>query len=236
MRKNLRSSVLGLLLLELLAACGSRTVRGRTSPSEFCDVLLERLAECNLDASSKAQCQDAIATRDDQSLDRARACLEAPCRDLAQCVNGELGTIVPVGPGAGGTTGAGGSGMVDEPCPGPVTCLDAATATHCNEQGQREVIDCATAMADQGIESNGCRSDADGAGCTIDAFLDPECEAGTPPFVVCAGLGEQDLVNAYVACFQHLNEAAPMISCYRDYVDEAEKLVDCGSARTACAL
>lgn len=236
LRKISQSTVLGVLLLELVVACGSKTVRGRTSPTEFCDVLFERLAACKLEAPSEAQCQNVVATHDDESLSRARACLEAPCSDLPECLDDELGPIGPGGPGVGGATGAGGTTMVVEACPGPVSCLDAATASFCNEQGEREAVACKAAMAEQGIESNGCSSDAEGAGCTIDAFLDPECEAGTAPFAVCAGLGEQDLVNTYVACFQNLSEASPTISCYRDYVDEAEKLVDCGSARTVCAL
>lgn len=174
LRKISQSSVLGVLLLELVSACGSKTARGRTSPTE------------------------------------------------------------PVGPDTG-ASGVGGAAVAGS-CPGPVRCLDAKTASFCNEQGEREAVDCAAAMAEQGIESSGCSSDDKGAGCTIDAFVDPECEAGTAPFAVCAGLGEQDLVNTYVACFQNLSEASPTISCYRDYVDEAAKLVDCGSARTVCAL
>jgi hypothetical protein len=236
--KVLRSSLLGVLLLVALSSCGSRTVKARPSTTEFCDSLAERSQECQLGAVSVDECTGAIEARGGDVLDRARACLEAPCADLAECVNDELGPVVP-GPGEPGVggTGSGTGGAATGPmCPAPVSCLDDATAQHCNEQGELEQVDCKSAMEEQGIVSAGCSTDAEGSGCTIDAFLDPACEAGTPAFAVCAGLEAKDLVNTYVACFQSLTSATAVVACYRDYVNEAEKLVDCSGAQTACVV
>ena len=227
--KVLRSSLLGMLLLAALSSCGSRTVKGRPTSAEFCDALAERSLECKLGEVIIDECTGAIEDSGDV-LDRARACLEAPCADLAKCVNDELGPVVP-GPG---DPGVGGTGAGGPTCPAPVSCLDEATAQRCNEQGELEQVDCETAMEEQGIVSDGCSTDAEGSGCTIDAFLDPDCEAGTPAFAVCAGLEAKDLVNTYVACFQNLSDAAAVVACYPDYVNEAEKLVDCAGAQTAC--
>lgn len=120
-------------------------------------------------------------------------------------------------------------------CPGSaVTCLDSERAQLCATNGTATTIVCRDALAEQGIVSNGCSSTGAGEGCTVDAFLDPECEAGTAPFAVCQALPEGKLLNAYVACFQGLENAATAVPCYRDFARGQAGNVDCAAARAAC--
>jgi hypothetical protein len=239
-RRVLSSSWLGVVLLGLLVACGSRTKRNPVdngAAAEFCDDLASKLEACGfMGLLSIAQCRQIAGSASSDTLDRARACLDGSCDDLAICVNGELGSIIPNGAGGGsGGTGSGGGGSTLT-CPGsPVRCLDEATAEYCDGATPQTVI-CADAMAQQGIVSNGCSSDARGDGCTVDAFTDPECEAGAPVFAVCEGLSEEDLVKTYTACFQHVSGASDVIPCYQDFVDATGVTVDCPAAQVSCAV
>ncbi|HKY39020.1 MAG TPA: hypothetical protein VJN18_23945 [Polyangiaceae bacterium] len=243
-RKILSSSWLGVLLLGLVLACGSRTRRNTNegaaanpnqgAAADFCDDLASRLAACgSLVELDLAKCRDVDASAANGALDRARACLDGSCQDLGACVNGELGSIIP---NAGGVGGSGSGGAAGLACPGSaVRCLDAATAEYCEGSTPRTVI-CSAAMAEQGIVSSGCRSDDLGDGCTVDAFLDQDCEAGTPAFAVCEALTEGDLVTTYTACFQNLSGASDVIPCYRDFVDTTGVTVDCAAAQVSCAI
>jgi hypothetical protein len=89
-------------------------------------------------------------------------------------------------------------------------------------------------MAQQGIDSSGCASDTQGDGCTIDGFLDADCEDGTAPFAVCAKLSDTDLIDVYTACYQDLGGAQAVIGCYGGFVSDDQTLVDCMSAEAVC--
>jgi hypothetical protein len=236
-RRVVSSYWLGVMLLGLVLACGSRTKRNPSDGGaavEFCDGLASRLEACGLTVELNiAECREIAAAASSAALDRARACLEGSCEDLAVCVNGELGSIIPNEGGGGTGSGGGGSTLS---CPGsPVRCLDEATAQYCDGATAQTVI-CADAMAQQGIVSDGCSSDARGDGCTVDAFMDPDCEAGAPVFAVCEGLAEEDLVKTYTACFQHVSSASEVIPCYQDFVDATGVTVDCPAAQVSCAV
>ncbi len=235
-RRVLSSSCWGVLVLGLVLACGSRTKRNPNdgAASDFCDDLASRLAVCGFTAElDLAECRDVAASAASGALDRARGCLDGSCEDLGACVNGELGSIIPNSSGGGGT-GSGGAPSLA--CPGStVRCLDAATAEYCEGSSPRTVI-CSAAMAEQGVVSSGCSSDDSGDGCTVDAFLDPDCEAGTPVFAVCEALTEEDLVKTYTACFQNLSGASEVIPCYQDFVDATGVAIDCAAAQVSCAI
>ena len=228
---QLARALLGVLLLGLLGSCGSRTVRGKPSAAAFCEELSDKLETCRLGALDVDECERVAAAQGEADTGRARACLNASCGAVLDCVDDALGPLVSSGGGGTGAVGVGGAAA--QVCPSALSCVDPATAQYC-DNGVLKIVDCATALAEQGIVSNGCSDDAAGPGCTIDGFLDADCEAGTPAFAVCAGLTEKDLVNTYVACFENANQASAVITCYRDYVDDVESLVDCSSAHTAC--
>lgn len=117
-------------------------------------------------------------------------------------------------------------------------CVDAATVEFCDVDGSAQTVVCKEGMPAEGFLSSGCQSDAPGAkgdGCTVDAFLDPDCQAATPPFTVCVGGTVDDLLDVYAACFTDLKGAQAIVSCYRDYLDQATQLVDCEAAQAACA-
>ncbi len=136
---------------------------------------------------------------------------------------------------SGAPAGTGGAALV---CPGTaVTCVDAGTAQFCDLDGSLQTVVCKDGMATEGFVSSGCTADAPSApgnGCTVDAFLDPDCQAGTPPFAVCVGATRDDLLDIYAACFTDLNGANDIVSCYRDYLG-VPGLVDCEAAQAACS-
>ena len=239
LRRVVSSCWLGFMLLGLVLACGSRTKRNPSdngAAAEFCEDLASKLAACGFMVElNLAECREIAAAASSGELDRARACLEGSCEDLVACVNGELGSIIPHESGGGGGTGSGGGGSTLV-CPGsPVRCLDDLTAEYCDGATPKTVV-CAEGMAEQGIVSSGCSSDAAGDGCTVDAFLDPDCEAGAPVFAVCEGLTEEDLVNTYTACFHDVSRASEVITCYQDFVDATGVTVDCPAAQVSCAV
>mgnify|MGYP001599242846 FL=1 len=116
-----------------------------------------------------------------------------------------------------------------------VTCLDALTAQYC-EVGQPFVnVECKVGMAAEGFISLGCESNAEGAGCTVDGFLDLDCERGTPNFTACRAGTAEDLLDVYAACFSDFEGANAIVSCYAGFMDETGTLVDCGAAHAACS-
>ena len=134
--------------------------------------------------------------------------------------------------GAPSASGAGGGPLS---CPGaPVTCLDSKTVQFCDSDGTRRTVVCQEGMAVEGFASSGCDSTTPN-GCTVDGFLDPDCQAGTPAFTACVGGNVDDLLDVYAACFVDLNGAQSVIGCYRDYLDETKPAVDCAAAQVACS-
>lgn len=90
-------------------------------------------------------------------------------------------------------------------------------------------------MAAEGFISLGCESNAEGDGCTVDGLLDPDCQAGTPNFTACLGGTADDLLDVYAACFTDFEGANAIVSCYADFMDETDTLVDCDAAHAACS-
>ncbi len=241
MRTLLVSSLSIAVLLGGLSACGSKTRRNpqTDTPDDvaFCNDYCARLAECGIgDADECAEdCASKVSGLGAVNIPRARECLDGACSSVVPCVSDALGSG---GSGSGGSSGSAGSsaaGGKSPGCPGaPVKCLDEKSAEFCNEADQLESVVCADAMAEQGIVSNGCESNAQGDGCTIDAFLDPECESGTPAFAICTGLTAEHLVNTYTTCFDGANGASTVIPCYAEHVNQADLTVDCAAAQLAC--
>lgn len=148
--------------------------------------------------------------------------------------------------GAGGTSGStgvngsagvpvnnlGGSGVCTRT---NVTCLDPLVAQYCEVGSSPVSIDCKLGMAADGFISLGCESNAEGDGCTVDGFLDPDCQAGTPNFTACQAGTFEDLLDVYAACFTDFEGANAIVSCYADFMDETDTLVDCRAAHAACS-
>jgi hypothetical protein len=140
------------------------------------------------------------------------------------------------GAASGGSAAAAPGGAPSDTCTDPaIMCLDDVTATACDPlTGEVQTANCPELYLVDGMISS-CTTDAEGAGCSIDAFTDAECEAGMVPFAVCADLTQNDLIDVYVACFHdNLMQAHMAISCYADYIDEEAKTVDCVAADAAC--
>lgn len=132
---------------------------------------------------------------------------------------------------AGVPVNGGASGCVDH----SVTCVDSLTAQYCAAGQPFARVTCKEAMASEGFISLGCESTAEGGGCTVDGFLDPDCEAGTPNFTACQGGSVEDLLDVYAACFTDFEGANAVVSCYADFMDETDKLVGCSAAHAACS-
>jgi len=230
------------LALGVVGACGKTTTpkpqagdEPSVSGAEFCEDLVEAFGKCSQrDAITLAECRQGVTSYDDSDITGARTCLAEPCNQLLSCVQDRLPKLgASVGPGTGGTTG------VDRgACSGTaVKCVDSKTVQFCNEAGVLETVECKLGMAQEGILSNGCESDAAGDGCTVDGFGDVDCEAGASAFAVCAEMTEADLLDVYVACFLELETvgyAESRIACYGGYVNESDLTVDCGAAAAVC--
>lgn len=151
---------------------------------------------------------------------------------------GGKGSIVTGGTsGSGGNTGrAGSTGDPETDCANePIICIDAKTASTCNPNTlQTETISCTEDAKDIGIISNGCDGDATDGSCTIDGYADEPCEKGVAPFAVCGMYDKSDALDIYVACFKNTNGLHDVIPCFANYVDEAQKLVDCQGAVAGC--
>lgn len=227
------------LALGGVGACGKTSAPKGDGPSQigvdFCKDLAERLASCSLsEAITDAQCRRAVAGYDDSTIESARSCMGEPCVQLLDCFEGKLPALQSSDPGTGGS-GTGSGGSTGQACSGTaVKCVDATTVQFCNEAGSLETVLCKTGMEQEGIVSGGCESNAEGDGCTVDGFMDVDCQAGTPAFAVCADLTDKDLLDVYVACFQDLSAARSRVSCYQDYVNGSDLTVDCGAAVAVC--
>jgi hypothetical protein len=115
-------------------------------------------------------------------------------------------------------------------------CLDEMTAQFCDASGEMMTANCAEVFAEDGLISNGCLSDAMGAGCTVDDVADMACGEGAGPFAFCNDLTEDDILDVYVGCFHDMNGAHTIIPCYADFVMGTEDMptIDCDAANAAC--
>jgi hypothetical protein len=141
--------------------------------------------------------------------------------------------------GTTSSSGTGGSGgTAGGLCAGKtVSCIDAMTAKGCDpETGMDITGNCAEEFAKDGIVSNGCTTDADGTGCTVDDFSDMGCLDGTGPFAACEEVPDEDLLNVYVACFHDIQGLHSIIPCFANHVDDTTTppTVDCDAAYAAC--
>jgi hypothetical protein len=140
------------------------------------------------------------------------------------------------GSGSGGSSGSGGTagGL----CAGKsVSCVDAMTAKGCDpETGMDITGNCAEEFAKDGIVSNGCATDAEGTGCTVDDFTDMGCLDGTGPFAACEQVPDEQVLSVYVACFHDVQGLHAIIPCFANHVDETTTppTVDCDAAYAAC--
>jgi hypothetical protein len=140
---------------------------------------------------------------------------------------------------SGGTGGTGGGGgTAGGLCAGKsVTCIDDMTAKGCDPTTGMDITgNCTEEFAKDGIVSNGCTTDADGTGCTVDDFSDMGCIDGTGPFAACEDVADEDLLNVYVACFHDIQGLHAIIPCFANHVDETTTppTVDCDAAYAAC--
>lgn len=215
-------------MLILAPACGKST---RRENSDFCASYADRLEACSIAYELPGdECRSATGTAAQVKRDRAHACLEQSCAEVRPCVEAELGALTA--PDLNASRGGSDTGSSGQSCPMPMTCLDANTVRYC-EGAQLIEVSCSAELERQGIVSLGCADTAAGQGCTVDGFLDPDCEAGTPPFAACSGLIEQDLLSVYVACYQDTSGASMPVSCHADY-QTPTGFVDCSAARAAC--
>ena len=132
--------------------------------------------------------------------------------------------------GSGGTAGGLCAGKT-------VSCIDAMTAKGCDPTTGMDITgNCAEEFAKDGIVSNGCSTDAEGTGCTVDDFSDMGCLDGTGPFAACEEVSDEDLLNVYVACFHDVEGLHAIIPCFANHVDETTTppTVDCDAAYAAC--
>jgi hypothetical protein len=139
--------------------------------------------------------------------------------------------------GSGSST-AGSAGTAGGLCAGKtVSCIDPMTAMGCDPTTGMDVTgNCAEEFAKDGIISNGCTTDADGTGCTVDDFSDMGCLDGTGPFAACEEVPDDELLNVYVACFHDVQGLHAIIPCFANHVDDTTMppTVDCDAAYAAC--
>jgi hypothetical protein len=98
-----------------------------------------------------------------------------------------------------------------------------------------ETINCKDVLAEAGLISNGCMTDATGSGCTIDGGSDTTCWDGANGVAACAQLTDDQFINAYVDCFTDMNEIRPLLTCVAKHVDAEALTVDCAAAEAECA-
>lgn len=239
MRTLLLSLISIAVVVGSVSACGSTTRRSPQKAPEpdagddlspFCAAYCARLADCGIGdrRTCHDDCAKATASAVEAGILRAEGCLNIECALVVSCVDGQLEL------GQGGSNGGGGAtGNFDPACPAaPVACASKTSAQYCSGN-QRFTAVCESALAEQGIVSAGCESNAAGDGCTIDSFVDPDCEAGTPAFALCHGLGAERLVDTYVTCYAG-SHASTVIPCYADYVNQSDMTVDCAGAQFNC--
>lgn len=155
--------------------------------------------------------------------------------DSSGAGTGSTGGSASGGTASGGSATAGSGGSGGGCVATGVSCLDDQIAQACNpDTGMVETGVCSELFAEEGLISNGCSTDAEGAGCTIDGFEDEECADGAVGFAVCGGFTQDDFFNIYVACFQNTAELRAGILCFAEYVDVEATTVDCEAALPVC--